>query len=467
MYLSQAVRASESVCFALVGAGGKTSAMFTLARQLQRPVFVTTTTHIAVEQVRLADRHIILGQPSKLEDFLSDHLPAVTLLTGQKTEGERLKGPDLFSLQGLYEWARQRDVPLLIEADGSRRLPLKAPADYEPVIPAFVDKVIVVAGLSGLGQPLGFEHVHRPDIFSRLTGLAPGETITPQALIRLLCHPEGGLKNIPPGAHRVILLNQADTPELQAQANMMAPGLLDDFETVIVSSLHPGQALPGEPLSRVAFPNTIAVQAPESDQVVAVHEPVAGVILAAGSGSRIGQPKQLLQWRGESFIHIIAREALSANLDPVVVISGYASEQIQGAVSDLPVHVAYNPEWRGGQSSSVKAGLRTLPGSCGACLFLLADQPLVSRHLIRSLVEEHAHTLAPIIAPLIDGQRGNPVLFDRVTFPDLLSLQGDIGGRALFSRFTVSYIPWHDQNALIDVDTDMDYKRLLELNNDG
>ena len=79
---------------------------------------------------------------------------------------------------------------------------------------------------------------------------------------------------------------------------------------------------------------------------------------------------------------------------------------------------------------------------------------------MRSLLDQHTHTLAPIVAPLVDGRRGNPVCFDRVTFPDLLSLSGDTGGRALFSRYPVIYFPWHDANALLDVDTLDDYQRL-------
>ncbi len=97
----------------------------------------------------------------------------------------------------------------------------------------------------------------------------------------------------------------------------------------------------------------------------------------------------------------------------------------------------------------------------GGAIFLLADQPQTPPTLIRSLVEMHARTLAPIIAPLVNGQRGNPVLFDRATFSDLLSLTGDVGGRSLFSRYPVEWLPWHDEGVLLDVDTEEDYSRLV------
>jgi molybdenum cofactor cytidylyltransferase len=87
--------------------------------------------------------------------------------------------------------------------------------------------------------------------------------------------------------------------------------------------------------------------------------------------------------------------------------------------------------------------------------------------LIKKLIESHRETLAPITAPQINGQRGNPVLFDTNIFTDLLSLNGDVGGRALFSRFTVSCIIWHDPSQLMDIDTPADYQKFLEMFKDS
>ena len=96
--------------------------------------------------------------------------------------------------------------PFLLEADGSRRLPLKAPAPHEPPIPPFVDSVLVVAGLSALGHSLDPEWVYQPDRFAALAGLAPGAPITPEGLVQVLRHPQGGLKNIPAGARRLAVV---------------------------------------------------------------------------------------------------------------------------------------------------------------------------------------------------------------------------------------------------------------------
>jgi molybdenum cofactor cytidylyltransferase len=132
-------------------------------------------------------------------------------------------------------------------------------------------------------------------------------------------------------------------------------------------------------------------------------------------------------------------------------------------VAGLPVQVVNNPAWQAGQSSSVKTGLRALPAQIGATVFLLADQPQIPANLLASLVEAHAVSLSPLVAPLVQGQRANPVLFDRVTFQDFHSLSGDQGGRALFARYPVHWVPWHDPAILQDIDTPEDYQRLLQL----
>ncbi len=96
-----------------------------------------------------------------------------------------------------------------------------------------------------------------------------------------------------------------------------------------------------------------------------------------------------------------------------------------------------------------------------AAIFLLADQPQVTTSILRALMEKHAEGLHPVVAPMVMDRRANPVLFDRVTFPDLASLQGDVGGRAILHKYRVEYLPWHDDRLLLDVDTPEMYKRLI------
>jgi molybdenum cofactor cytidylyltransferase len=311
--------------------------------------------------------------------------------------------------------------------------------------------VIVIAGLSALGKPLLPEWVHRPERFSALSQLELGAQITPEALAAVLIHPAGGLKNIPEQARRVVLLTQADTPELQAVGQSLARQLLPAYPSVLVASS--SAAGGGQLSSGEGFIQPLSIHA--------VHEPVAGIILAAGGATRFGSPKQLLAWQAESFVHRVARTALEAGLDPVIVVTGAWGSDVADAVHDLPVRIANNTEWQAGQGSSVSVGVRALPAESGAAVFLLADQPQIPSMLINALLAEHARTLSAITAPMVAGRRGNPVCFDRVTFPDLLALTGDTGGRALFSRYRVTWLPWHDTSVLLDVDTEEDYQRLV------
>ena len=176
---------------------------------------------------------------------------------------------------------------------------------------------------------------------------------------------------------------------------------------------------------------------------------------------RYGGLKQLLPWKGQPLVRHAVQTALQAGLSPVVLVTGAGAEEVSQAVSGLPVRLVHNPDWQAGQSTSVQAGLRVLPEVCGGAVFLLADQPNVPATLVDALVEAHSQELAPIVAPLVDGQRGNPVLFDAVTFKDLLTLTGDQGGRQIFSRYPVRYIHWHDRAVLLDVDVPQDYERLI------
>lgn len=199
----------------LVGAGGKTTLMFALARELSaagHTVLTTTTTKIQlptksqssfVFEVRHADD--LLVQIDRM-DPPPTHLTVLAPAQDHpmKRTGLSPAHIDTLAASGRFRW-------ILVEGDGAARKPLKAPAAHEPVIPASCDCVIVVAGLDGVGQPLDEDHVHRADLFANLSGLAPGEVVTPAALATVLAHPCGGLKGVAEGARVFVFLNKADT----------------------------------------------------------------------------------------------------------------------------------------------------------------------------------------------------------------------------------------------------------------
>ncbi len=448
--LSRALRLARTSAVAFVGGGGKTSAVFLAAREMA-PALVTTSTHLAARQAEKADRHITWNPGEPLPDFQSALKSRVTLITGPRREDiARLTAPTSEQLEQIRVLAKIHGLPLFIEADGSRQKPLKAPAEHEPAIPPFAQEVVVTAGMRGLGRPLDENFIHRPEIFGALSGLQMGETVSVEAVIRVLTHPQGGLKNIPAGARRVVLLNQADTVDLQSRAGGMAAGLLNVFDAVIVASA-------------------------QREEIHAVYENIAAIVLAAGEAARYGKPKQLLDFHGEPFVRKAAKTALAAGLWPVVVVTGAYAEPVEAAVRDLPVQIARNERWREGQASSVRAGLKRVLNpspdaagvrgiwgrAMGGAIFLLVDQPQVTVHVLDALKSRHAKGLFPIVAPLAADRRANPVLFDRDTFPELMKLEGDVGGRAVMRQFAVEYVPWHDESLLFDVDDEEDYRKMM------
>ncbi len=464
MRLIEALRYSPPDCLAFVGAGGKSSALFQAARELVEltgessrlitpNVIVTTTTHLGAWQADLADHSFMVNSLDEIKSVTQELPGGVVLITGEENN-QRLGGLQGEMLDELQRWSAKRQLPLLIEADGARGRPLKAPGGHEPAIPEFASQVVVMAGMSGVDRLLSDDTAHRSEIFADLASIRPGGSITSAAVVKVLLSDCGGLKNIPRTARRQVLINQADTPELQIQAQAIAEQLIPAYEAGIIASLSTKQG-------QVARENN---RAPRSGiEIYKVVEPIAAIILAAGGSSRFGQAKQVLPWRGQPLIRHVALTALQAGLSPVVAVLGANADEVHPAINNLPLRIVNNPKWDEGISTSIKAGLDFLPATMGGAVFLQADQPHIPATLIRSLVDAHQAGLQSIVAPQVDGQRGNPVLFDRRTFARLLELQGDRGGRALFSQYPIEWVSWPDQDILLDIDTVEDYQNFLEL----
>lgn len=193
-------------------------------------------------------------------------------------------------------------------------------------------------------------------------------------------------------------------------------------------------------------------------------EGVGAVILAAGSSSRMGSPKQILRFRGESLLRRAAQAALDAGCRPVIVVTGANAELSRRELDGLDVREAWNPRWETGMASSITAGLESLvhaDANVTAAVFLLCDQPHVTADVICTLAAAHRVSRKPVIASTYGGSFGVPVLFDRSIFDELAQLEGKAGAKQVIERHAseVCFLPF--RGGEVDVDTPDDFSRLI------
>ncbi len=235
----------------LVGAGGKTTLMFRLAQELAESgesVLTTTTTKILAPTRKQSANVVVATDVEKLirksKEWLELH-PHVTAAREDLAGERKLGGFDPTMIEmimqaGLFQW-------VLVEADGAAGRPLKAPADHEPVIPPCSCLVIGVVGMDAVGKPLDEPHVFRPEVFSRVSGLPLGSTVTEASIVQLIEHEQGLFKGCPAEASRAVLLNKADDERARQGAQRIA-SLLDesgkaDIEKIAIGAV--GNEPPG------------------------------------------------------------------------------------------------------------------------------------------------------------------------------------------------------------------------------
>lgn len=459
MRLITALRLQAKEVVAFVGAGGKTALMFRLADELAaagRRVVTTMTTKIFAAQMARApvavawqDENALSGasdvmRHTSYEDVLWAQLAErlaryrhVLVTSSAIVEQDKVQGlaPQLVDRLAGHEAVDA----VIVEADGSRRKPFKAPASHEPVIPTTATLVVPVVGMDVVGKPLTADHVHRPEIVAALAGVSVGDPVTPEVIATILAHPQAGAKGVPADARLIPFLNKVEDEAALRAARRVARLLLAHprVESVLIGA------------------------AEAADPVVEVWGRVAAVVLAAGQGKRFGALKQLLPWHGVPLAAHVADQALAcADIDRVCVTIGAGADEVRRALAGRNVTCVPVPDWAAGQSRSVQAGLRAAAETASAVLFLLADQPGVTAGLLSALIQRHRETLAPIVAPRYRGQRGNPVLFDRAVFGEFAGLAGDIGARPIIQahQHEVAWVDWPTADILQDIDTVEDYR---------
>jgi len=189
------------------------------------------------------------------------------------------------------------------------------------------------------------------------------------------------------------------------------------------------------------------------------------ILLAAGSSTRLGEPKQNLMYEGQPLLQRAIQTALASSCEPVLVILGANAEAFQAGLNDLPVQTVFNPDWQEGMASSIRQGILTLneisPDLDGA-IIMVCDQPFVTTTLLNQLVEEKKMHDHGIIACTYQDTLGTPALFDKQFFPELLALQGLEGAKKLLFQHAAVVTSLDFPLGTFDIDTPQDYQNLQQ-----
>jgi len=226
---------------AFVGAGGKTAALQRLAREARgagEPLILAVTTRLGADQVGIADRLFLRERGGEFSTGVHE---IVLIAERPLPDQEKIAGvhPEYIAEVA----SKFPDVSIAVEADGARFAWLKVPGRDEPRIPPNVNTVVAVTAMPALGGPLAPAWIHRWEVMEARFSVQEGERLTPELMAGLLDHPEGSFKGTSPGAHRIWLINQADTHEQRTMAmrfceEVLACGSMED--TVAVGSLKSG-----------------------------------------------------------------------------------------------------------------------------------------------------------------------------------------------------------------------------------
>jgi len=195
----------------------------------------------------------------------------------------------------------------------------------------------------------------------------------------------------------------------------------------------------------------------------------AGIILAGGSSTRFGHPKQLLKLKGKYLLEYVLNAALESKLNHVVLVLGRDHQNIMQALEARILHerlqVVVNHRYLEGQSRSLQAGLLKIRQAFPAVMFLLGDQPMLNSKTIDHMLDRFRYSGKDICVPICKGKKGNPTIFNRVLYDQLMAIEGDIGARDIIRAHPerVLYIDLDDPLCFFDIDSPKDFENLQSL----
>ncbi len=189
------------------------------------------------------------------------------------------------------------------------------------------------------------------------------------------------------------------------------------------------------------------------------------LIVAAGESKRLGTPKQLLQFEGQSLINRLVNIVRDAVQFPITLVLGAAADAIEAQLTDDNLHVVINEEWREGMGSSIRVGLKQMTemdADMDGVMILVCDQPYLKSESIQSLIHLQQSTGLPMAACFYAGIVGTPAVFHQSMFSDLLKLVGDTGAKKIMKDQMVDVAKLNFEKGVIDIDTMEDYQKIIQ-----
>lgn len=424
----------------IIGAGGKTSLLIGLGYELIETgcrVLATTTVGLDEHQLTLVPAALpISSSASEISQALSDH-QFVFLYEGVR-DG-RVIGANPEYIQSLLD-AVDSDV-LLVEADTSNNLPVKAPFDGEPIIPSGTSLVIPVVSFGAYGKPLDEKHIYNARAIIDRYGFPEGALIKSAWLAQILRDETLGLRGIPDRMRVMAFLNQTPTRGYGR------------FRARVVAQL----AMKSNRISGVVLGEVRG-----AEPVYEIQRPIGAVVLAAGMSTRMGQHKLLLPWlEGRTIIEHIIHQLIKSRIDPIVVVTGHNARDVKQLLKPLDLEIVHNKVYKTGEMlSSIKVGISAMPPHIAAAMVVLGDQPGIQPKTIYQLLSAFAVTRRDIVIPSYQMRRGHPMLIGRRYWPEIIKAEGATTLRDILQTHEdrIEYVTVDNDSVLRDVDTPQDYR---------
>lgn len=474
----------SSITVSIVGAGGKTTLMYFLGKELEAAGYrtlMTTTTMLYYPEEEDAST-VLLGKDSLMEFLITEKSKSSmtpgtegnaskSILFGShiiETDEKKIKGFEKVEMESLEKSGLFEKFDfVLIEADGSKRKSVKASNDSEPVIIEITDAVIGVVGLDCLEKEINEENVHRAEAFAKLMNKKLGDRITDIDIKDLAISKEGLFKNTPSHSKKILILNKAETERIEAGKTIINL-IRKEYE------MNANRAIAEKSYSDKSAEIEHFMLASLEQGLIYNSYPLklTKIVFGAGVGKRMNAQKLLLDLNGKSIIeHVLltvgkiksSRNGFGVNDLTTETILVYSDDRIKETAERYEIDsIIRNPEPERGMSNSLKLTVSNSSKDTDAYMFFMGDQPFITEDSINKLIKFWMKDTTRIVVPYFAGKRGNPVIFPSLFYDKLMAVTGDKGGRdVIISNLDkVSFLEIENEMEGLDIDDPETYETL-------